>query len=96
MIWTCENCMCTGCRYQDDAERCTDCISCKETEAVNGTPYSIHCESCSMREQKVSRLETLKQELEAVKNLKCLSFDLKAKVKAHYEKEIECAEVSNG
>ena len=40
----------------------------------------------------MTRLEKLKEELEVIKNLKCLSFALKEKVIEHYNHEIKCIE----
>ena len=40
----------------------------------------------------MDRLTIFKNELEIVKNLRCLSFSLKEKVIEHYEHEIRCIE----
>lgn len=43
----------------------------------------------------MTRLETLKNELEAVRNFKTLAFTLKANIIAYYENEIRAIEVYN-
>ena len=41
----------------------------------------------------MTRLELLKQEQETVRNLRCLSFDLKDQALFHYQVEIDAIEV---
>ena len=43
----------------------------------------------------MDRLTTLKLELELIKNLRCLSYNLLDKVIEYYEHEIECIEKYN-
>jgi hypothetical protein len=43
--------------------------------------------------QKVTRLELLKKEREVVKNLRCLSFDVKDAADGHYQTEIDAIEI---
>lgn len=40
----------------------------------------------------MTRLDLLKQEIETVKELRCLSFGIKDEVVAHYEREITAIE----
>ena len=44
----------------------------------------------------MTRLDLLKKQLETVKKLTCISFDLKEKVIKYYEHEIECIEEYGG
>lgn len=41
----------------------------------------------------MTRLELLKEEREVVRNLRCLSFDVKEKAEEHYQTEIDAIEV---
>lgn len=41
----------------------------------------------------MTRLETLKKELEIINNLVCLAFNIKEEAKKYYNHEIECIEV---
>lgn len=41
----------------------------------------------------MTRLNYLKKELETIKSLQCLAFNVKEEAVKYYEKEIECIEV---
>lgn len=72
-----------------------------EPEKCDGDFCPGDCDGCFKKdetkgnEQMSNRLETLKSELEQIRNLKTLAYDLKYKVIEYYENEIRAIEEYN-